>query len=52
MKNYLMLNNKKIELTPEQVREIENSFNFNKTELKNIPIGDIFKVGDLEFIVL
>jgi len=52
MKNYLMLNNKKIDLTPEQVREIENSFNFNKTELKNIPVGETFKVNDLEFVVL
>ena len=50
--NYLMLNNKKIELTPEQVKQIENSFNLNKTELKNIPVGETFKVDDLEFIVL
>ena len=50
--NYLMLNNKKIELTPEQVKQIENSLNLNKTELKNIPVGKTFKVDDLEFIVL
>ena len=52
MKNYLILNNKKIELTPEQVKEIEKSFDFNKTQLKNIPVGETFKVNDLEFIVL
>ena len=52
MSNYLMLNNKKIELTPEQVKEIENSFDFNKCMLKNIEVGDTFKVGDFEFVVL
>ena len=52
MKNYLMLNNKKIELSPEQVKQIEESFGFNRTELKNIPEGETFKVGELEFIVL
>ena len=52
MNNYLILNNKKIELTPEQVKQIEQSFDLNKTELKNIAVGDTFKVGNLEFIVL
>ena len=52
MKNYLMLNNKKIELTPEQVKEIENSFGFNRIKLSDIDVGDTFKVGKLEFIVL
>ncbi len=52
MNNYLMLNNKKITLTSDQVREIEESFGFNKTELKNIAVGDTFKIGDFEFIVL
>ena len=52
MNNYIMLNNKKINLTPEQVREMEESFGTNKTELKNIPVGETFKVGDFEFVVL
>ena len=52
MKNYLMLNNKQIELSPKQVKQIEESFGFNKTQLKDIPVGDTFKVGELEFIVL
>ena len=52
MKNYLMLNNKKIELSPEQVKQIEESFGFNKTQLKDVAVGETFKVGDLEFIVL
>ena len=52
MKNYLMLNNKKIELTPEQVKEIENSFGFNRVMLKDIEVGETFKVGNLEFVAL
>ena len=52
MKNYLMLNNKQIELSPEQVKQIEESFGFNKTQLKDVAVGETFKVGDLEFIVL
>lgn len=52
MKDYLMINNKKIDLTPEQVREIECSFCYNKTALKNVAVGDTFWVGGLEFIVL
>lgn len=52
MKNYLMLNNKKIELTPEQVKEIENSFGFNRVMLKDIEVGETFKIGNFEFIVL
>ena len=52
MKNYLMLNNKQIELSAEQVKQIEKSFGFNKTQLKDVAVGDTFKAGDLEFIVL
>lgn len=52
MKNYLMLNNKQIELSAEQVKQIEESFGFNKTQLKDVAVGETFKVGELEFIVL
>ena len=47
-----MLNNKKIELTPEQAKEIKNSFGFNRIKLSEIAVGETFKVGELEFIVL
>ncbi len=52
MSNYLKLNGKKIELTAEQVKEIENSFGFNRVKLGDIAEGETFKVGDFEFIVL
>lgn len=50
--NYIKLNGKKIELTGDQVREIERSFGLGKTELAKLEVGDTFKVGDYEFIVL
>ena len=50
--NYLMLNDKKIELTAEQAEEIKSSFGFDKTALSDVVPGETIKVGDLEFIVL
>ena len=51
--DYIKLNGgKKIELTAEQVREIERSFGLEKIELAKLEVGDTFKVGDYEFIVL
>lgn len=50
--NYLMLNNKKINLTDEQVKEIQKSFDFGNTKLSDVNVGDTFKIGDYEFIVL
>lgn len=50
--NYLMLNNKKINLTDTQVEEIKKSFGFANLKLANIPVGDTCKIGDYEFIVL
>lgn len=52
MENYIVLNGQKIKLTESQVEEIKNSFNINTLQLKDIPAGETFKVGDLEFIVL
>lgn len=50
--NYIKLNGTKIELTVDQVREIERSLGLGKTELAKLEVGDTFKVGDYEFIVL
>lgn len=50
--NYLMLNNKKINLTDAQVEEIKKSFGFAGLKLADIPVGDTCKIGDYEFIVL
>ena len=52
MKNYLMLNDKRIDLTDAQVREIEQSFNFNRIRLSEVAVGETFKIEDREFVVL
>lgn len=52
MKNYIKINNQKIELTDKQVAEIQKSFKIGNTRLSDIKIGETFKVGKYEFIVL
>ena len=52
MKNYIKINNQKIKLTDEQVREIQESFNLKGVKLSDVAVGDTFKVGRYEFIVL
>ena len=52
MKNYIKINDQKIELTDEQVAEIQKSFKVSNTKLSDIKIGETFKVGKYEFIVL
>ncbi len=52
MKNYIKINNLKIELTDEQVAKIQKSFKIGETMLSDIKIGETFKVGKYEFIVL
>lgn len=50
--NCIVLNGQKNELTESQVDEIKNSFKINTLQLKDIPVGETFKVGNLEFVVL
>lgn len=50
--NYINLNGKQIPLTDEQVREIQQSFGIEQIKLSDIPVGETFKVGKYEFIVL
>jgi len=52
MKNYINLNGTKIKLTPEQVVEMQKSFGVNQIALSTIKIGETFKIGKFEFIVL
>ena len=52
MKNYISINNQKIELTDEQISEIRKSFNLAGIKLADIAAGETFKVGKYEFIVL
>ena len=50
--DYIMLNNRKIPLTEDQVNEIKQSFNIGEVQLKDIKVGETFKIADYEFIVL
>ena len=52
MKNYISLNGKKIELTAEQVAEMQKSLGIGQVKLKDIPVGEPFKIGDYELVVL
>lgn len=52
MKNYIKINNQKIELTDQQVQEIQQSFGISKLKLKDIAAGETFKIGIYEFVVL
>ena len=52
MKNYISLNGTKIELTAEQVAEMQKSLGIGQVKLKDIPVGEPFKIGDYEFVVL
>lgn len=52
MKNYIVINGgKPIELTPEQVKTIKQSLCTNE-RLKNLSVGETFKIMDGEFVVL
>ena len=52
MKNYICINNQKVELTDEQTEQIRSSFGLPAVRLKDLTPGDTFKIGDHEFIVL
>ena len=52
MKNYISINDRKIELTDEQVEKIKGSLNMSSVKLADVPVGETFKIGGREFIVL
>ena len=51
MKNYIYINNQKIELTDEQVKQIIGTYNQRK-QLSEYAAGDIVKIGGFEMVVL
>ena len=56
MENYIKICGQQIELTAEQVEQLRESLGLNKalneTRLSDIPVGETFKVGTHEMIVL
>lgn len=53
MKNYISINNQKIELTDEQVKLIMEAQNEGKSiQLADVPAGEVVKIGGYELLVL
>lgn len=52
MKNYICINGKKIELSEEQIAQLTASENASTVKLSSIGEGEIFKLGEYEFVVL
>lgn len=52
MKNYIVINDMKIPLTDEQIRDITAAYNAQGIKLHDVPTGSTFKLGDHEFVVL
>ena len=50
MKNYICINGKKVELTEEQLRAL--NIGIKEKKLADIAVGETFKAGEHEFIVL
>ena len=52
MKNYIVINDQQIDLTEEQVKKITAAAGIAGTKLSEIGVGDEFKLGAHEFVVL
>lgn len=52
MKNYICLNGQNIELSDAQIEEMKKSLGIGQAKLKDIPVGETFKIGTYEFVVL
>ena len=52
MKNYICINGKKIELTEEQISQLTAGESASTVKLCDIREGEIFKLGEYEFVVL
>lgn len=52
MKNYICINNQKIELTEDQIREIIDAYEEKPMLLSAVPVGETIKIGDREFIIM
>ena len=52
MNDYICINNQKIELTGEQVAKLRESLGISNTRLSEVAVGETFKIGEHEFVVL
>ncbi len=52
MNNYICINNQKIELTQEQVKQIVAAYGQKHIQLSDVAVGDTVKIGNHEMVVL
>ena len=52
MSNYIVINNQRIELTEEQVKQILEAYNTQQKQLAEYEAGDTVKIGAFEMVVL
>jgi hypothetical protein len=52
MKNYISINDRKIELPEEQVGKIMDACGIGKVRLKDVQPGSVITIGETEFVVL
>ena len=52
MKNYICLGGQSIELSDAQAQEMKKSLGIGEVKLKDVPVGEPFKIGGYEFVVL
>ena len=52
MKDYISINNQRIELTEEQVKQLMEAYSIQPKKLSEYAAGDTVKIGDFEMVVL
>ena len=50
--NYIVINDKRIDLTDEQIKEIKGCLDSDTVRLSDIAVGDVCEIGGNEFVVL
>lgn len=50
--NYIVINDKRIDLTDEQIKEIKGCLDSDPVRLSDVAAGDVCKIGENEFVVL
>ena len=52
MKNFINLNGQVIEFTEEQIKKMMESVGATSKKLSDVPVGETFRIGKYEFVVL
>ena len=52
MKNYIYINNQKIELTKDQAKQIAEAYGIQQKQLSDCAVGRTVKIGNFEMVVL